>query len=54
MFDSFLKYQGLVEQRFKRLQAIYGFDIISGDRSPEEIHADLQQKVALVLAGRPG
>ena len=54
LFDSFLKYQGLVAQRFSRLQAIYGFDIINGNRSPEEIHAELRQKVTVVLAGRPG
>ena len=52
MFDSFLKYQSLVEQRFKRLQAIYGFDIIDGNRTPEEIHAELQRKVAAVLTGQ--
>lgn len=54
LFDSFLKYQALVAQRFNRLQAIYGFEIINGNRSPEEIHAELRQKVAVVLAGRPG
>ncbi|GDY18750.1 thymidylate kinase [Verrucomicrobiota bacterium] len=54
LFDSFLKYQALVAQRFNRLQAIYGFEIITGNRSPEEIHAELRQKVAVVLAGRPG
>ena len=54
LFDSFLKYQGLVAQRFSRLQAIYGFEIINGNRSPEEIHAELRQKVTVVLAGRPG
>ncbi len=52
MFDSFLKYQSLVEQRFRRLQAIYGFEIIDGHRNPDQIHAELQQKLALVLAGR--
>ncbi len=54
LFDSFLKYQDLVAQRFNRLQAIYGFEIINGNRSPEEIHLELRQKVAAVLAGRPG
>ena len=52
MFDSFLKYQSLVEQRFKRLQAFYGFEIINANRSTDEIHAELQQKLALVLSGR--
>ena len=52
MFDSFLKYQSLVEQRFKRLQAFYGFEIINANRGTDEIHAELQQKLALVLSGR--
>src|SRR5580704_6988764 len=52
MFDSFLKYQALMAQQFKRLQGIYGFNIVDGDRSAEEINADLQKKIeAVVRAG---
>lgn len=50
MFDSFLQYQGRMASQFARLQAKYGFGIIDGDRSPEEINAELQQKIELVLA----
>ena len=50
MFDSFLKYQALMAQQFKRLQATYGFGIIDGSRSPEDIYAELQQKIEQVLA----
>src|SRR6266508_4631663 len=39
MFDSFLKYQALVEKQFRRLQATYGFTIVNGERSVEEINA---------------
>lgn len=52
MFDSFLKYQGLMAEQFKRLQAIYGFNIVNGDRSPEEINADLRRKIETVLTGK--
>ena len=52
MFDSFLKYQGLMAQQFKRLQAIYGFHIVDGDRSPEEINTELQRKIEAVLTGK--
>ena len=52
MFDSFLKYQALMAQQFKRLQAIYGFTIVDGDRSPEEINAELQQKIEAVLTAK--
>src|SRR5580692_10071569 len=52
MFDSFLKYQELMAQEFKLLQAIYGFSIIDGDRSPDEINAELQRKIEAVMAGK--
>ena len=51
IFDSFLKYQALMAQQFKRLQRIYGFHIIDGYRSVEEINAELRKKVSAVLAG---
>ncbi len=51
LFDSFLKYQTLVEEQFKRLQSIYGFTIIDGHRPAETIFLELQQKIEAVLAG---
>ena len=50
MFDSFIKYQGLMAAQFEQLQASYGFGIIEGDRSPDDINTELQQKIELVLA----
>jgi dTMP kinase len=52
MFDSFLKYQSMMAQTFKRLQATYGFTIVDGLRSAEAINQDLRQKIGAVLAGR--
>jgi dTMP kinase len=52
MFDSFLRYQSLMAQQFKRLQSIYGFNIVDGDRLPDEINADLRRKIEAILAGR--
>lgn len=52
MFDSFLKYQALMAQQFKRLQAIYGFSIVDGDRAPDEINAELQRRIEAVLKGK--
>jgi dTMP kinase len=52
MFDSFLKYQGLMAQQFKRLQAIYGFNIVDGDRSADEINAELRRKIEANLTGK--
>jgi len=50
MFDSFLKYQSRMAGEFERLQATYGFSIIDGNRSPEAVYAELQQKTEQVLA----
>jgi dTMP kinase len=52
MFDSFLKYQELMAREFKRLQAIYGFSIVDGDRPADEINAELQRKIEAVLTGK--
>jgi dTMP kinase len=50
MFDSFMNYQELVAREFRRLQAIYGFNIVDGNRSPEEINIELRRKIQAVLA----
>jgi dTMP kinase len=52
MFDSFLRYQGLMRDTFRRLQQTYGFQIVDADRAPEEINAELQQRIEAVLRGR--
>jgi dTMP kinase len=52
MFDSFLQYQARVERGFKQLQASYGFTIIDGHRSVEDINAELRRRIEVMLAGR--
>jgi dTMP kinase len=52
MFDCFLQYQARMEQQFKRLQASYGFTIVDGERSMDEVSAELQKRIESVLAGR--
>jgi dTMP kinase len=52
MFDSFLKYQSLMAAQFERLQTTYGFSILEGDRSAEEVNLEFQQKTEQVLARR--
>lgn len=51
MFDSFLQYQALMVAQFKRLQRVYGFQIIDGHRSVEAINTELKRKIEAVLAG---
>lgn len=52
MFDSFLKYQALVQAQFKRLQSRYGFDMVDGHRSVDDINLELRRRIEAVLAGR--
>jgi dTMP kinase len=52
MFDSFLKYQALVEKQFRRLQQTYKFTILDGNRSPDAVTAELKKKIEAVLLGR--
>jgi dTMP kinase len=49
MFDSFIKYQRLIEREFARMQEQYGFQVIDGNRSVRAIAADLQKRVETVL-----
>lgn len=51
MYDSFLKYQALMAQQFKRMQRTYGFHILEGQRAVEEINAELRRKTEAVLTG---
>ena len=52
LFDCFLQYQALVEKQFRRLQSTYGFTIVNGERSVDEINAELQERMEEVLAGQ--
>jgi dTMP kinase len=49
MFDSFMQYQGLVAARFKELQATYGFTMVDGQRSPDEVSVELRRRISAVL-----
>jgi dTMP kinase len=51
-FDSFLKYQRLMERQFKRLQASYRFTAVNGHRPIETVNAELRQKTEAVLEGK--
>jgi dTMP kinase len=51
MFDSFLKYQKMMGEQFEHLRRAYDFDIVDGNRSMEEINADLRRKIEAVLQG---
>ncbi len=52
IFDSFLKYQHMMIQAFQRLQRIYGFTIIDGNRQVDETYHELQLNVERAVAGQ--
>jgi dTMP kinase len=49
MFESFMRYQRLIQAEFRKMQAEYGFTTINGNRKPRAIHAELRDKVQQVL-----
>jgi dTMP kinase len=49
MFESFIKYQRLIQAEFKRMQREYGFAVINGNRSTRAVAAELRAKVQAVL-----
>jgi dTMP kinase len=52
MFDSFVKYQNLMQAEFARLQQRYGFDVINGNRSVRTVAADLRSRLEQILGNR--
>jgi len=51
MFDSFMKYQKLIQQEFAEMQSTYGFEVINGNHSIRAISRDLEAKVGRVVEG---
>ena len=47
-----MKYQGLMQAEFRRMQGLYGFDIINGNRSVRAIGKDIQARVEVILERR--
>ncbi len=50
LFDSFLKYQAQMGEAFRKLQKIYGFEIVDANRSTDSITKELRQKIKVLLA----
>jgi len=49
MFDSFIKYQRLIQVEFARMQAEYGFDVINANMGVDRIQRELRRKVSSLL-----
>jgi dTMP kinase len=51
VFDSFVKYQTAMQAAFRQLQKTYGFTIVDGNRSVDDITQELRKKIKAVLTG---
>jgi len=49
MFDSFVKYQRLMQGEFKRMEKEYGFEVIDGNRSRRAVCNEIQAKIEAIL-----
>jgi dTMP kinase len=49
MFDSFLKYQRMLQTEFQRMQDEYGFEVINANQRIETIQRDLRRKIGTLL-----
>jgi dTMP kinase len=54
IFDSFLIYQGKMLEQFKGLQKTYGFTMVDGHNSVEDVNAELRNQIEQVLLGNNG
>jgi dTMP kinase len=49
MFESFMKYQRLIQAEYRRMQEEYRFEVINGNRTPRAIANELRAKVQAVI-----
>src|SRR5690242_4332255 len=49
VFDSFLKYQALMQKAFKTLQKSYGFEIVDANRSANAVNKELRKKISSIV-----
>jgi dTMP kinase len=54
IFDSFIIYQGMMLEQFKRLQSTYRFTILDGHRSVDDLNMELRSQIEQVLLGKDG
>lgn len=54
LLQSFLQYQALLQNEFLRMQRIYDFTIVNGDRSIARVNRDLRRGIARLLGIRVG
>jgi len=49
LFDSFIEYQQMMQEVFRKLQKTYGFKIVDGNRPVDVVNSELRRKIDAVL-----
>jgi dTMP kinase len=49
MFESFIKYQRLIQREFTRMQEHYGFQVVDGNRSERAVAYELKRGMGTIL-----
>ncbi len=49
MFESFIKYQRLIQREFARMQERYGFHVVDGNRSERAVSFELKRAISALL-----
>jgi dTMP kinase len=53
MFDSFMKFQRMLQAEFQKLQQEFGFEVINANLRMERIQAELRRKIGALLGITP-
>ena len=51
LFDSFVKYQHLIQKEFLKMKRTYKFTVIDGDRPTEAVYEELRAAIDKVISG---
>jgi dTMP kinase len=51
MFESFIRYQRLVQREFAEMQQRYGFQVVDGNRSAPSVSYQLKRGISTLLDG---
>ncbi|HOX38016.1 MAG TPA: thymidylate kinase [Candidatus Brocadiia bacterium] len=49
MFQSFMRYQAMIQKQFKLFQRKYGFEVVNGNRTPKAIAREIRAKCQKIL-----
>jgi dTMP kinase len=53
MYQCFVHYQRRLQRTLKRMQGVYGFEIVNGNRGPATINRELRMRIARAILPEP-